>query len=309
MMEKAEEYYREALWANEIGEFGKAYEFHLKAFEENPHFTWTVLRKEHTNFNYEYKPVEEVKIINCSLCGKKGNPHWVYSMLGNKNFIESFSPVRMWYKCESCRHLFAHNYPKNILEILNRNEESLYIKPDVFRFAPASIIVTRIIKQLDKKGKWLDVGFGAGDMLLVLEEYGIDAVGIDLSSKYVNNFKKYESKLEVFHKNFETDELDECRVVLMGDVLEHFIDPRKAIKKVYQILEEKGTLWISTPNFESGIAKFLRHADPMRKVCEHLNYFSYYSLSKLLIEEGFEIKDYHLSEIVPGGMEIIARKI
>jgi hypothetical protein len=47
----------------------------------------------------------------------------------------------------------------------------------------------------------------------------------------------------------------------------------------------------------------------MWRVIEHINYFSYDSLSKLLESKGFEILDYRISRRYNDSMEIIARKI
>lgn len=313
-MTKEIDYFKNAHKANEEGNPEKAYELHIKAFEENPHLAKLVLEPNHPHYNYEYKLIDEVKIINCPLCLHKGKPHWAYNMIVNENFREAFSPIRIWYYCKKCHHLFAHNYPKQLTKLLKDNIDPRYLQPLLYvqnnRLQILGQIVSGIKEHNIPKYPWLDVGFGTGEMLLIIKEHGFEAVGVDIRVEYVNNFKQYDNEINVYCKDFENDDISgKYGVIMLGDVLEHFIDPHKVIKKVSDILVKNGILWISTPNFESTFSKFVKHKDPMHGVCEHINYFSYTSLSKLLVQYGFKIEDYQVSGIYNGCMEVIARKI
>ena len=53
--------------------------------------------------------------------------------------------------------------------------------------------------------------------------------------------------------NYETAK--QYDVIVMGDVLEHVIEPVKVLKKVKQMLKKDGILWISTPNYNSAYAR------------------------------------------------------
>ncbi len=294
-----------ALKANENFKPEKAYELHIKAFEENPHLAKLIIPPDHPHYNYKYKLVEEKKIINCPLCKKEGKPYWAYNMITNHNFIEAFFPIRMWYYCLDCHHIFAHNYPTQIIEILKNNIYPSYLQPKITWLEKLSEIVSRI-KKYGAGKHWFNIGFGAGEMLLLIKEYGFEVEGIDINSKYVDNFKY---GINVYCNNFEEDDfINTYDVIIMEEVLEHFIDPKKAIKKASDMLVPNGILWISTPNFESAYSKIAKHNDPLRRVCEHINYFSYTSLSKLLVQYGFEIEDYQVSKIYHSCMEVIARK-
>jgi len=68
-------------------------------------------------------------------------------------------------------------------------------------------------------------------------------------------------------------------------------------------------LYISTPNFESAFARTAGDQDWMRKVCEHINWFSRKSLYATLKRTGFEPMHYAVSRHYNGCMEVIARKV
>jgi 2-polyprenyl-3-methyl-5-hydroxy-6-metoxy-1,4-benzoquinol methylase len=106
--------------------------------------------------------------------------------------------------------------------------------------------------------------------------------------------------------DFETDDLFD--IIILGDVLEHIPNPSKMLEKAYNLLDKEGVIWISTPNFESAFSYIMKDKDPMWRVCEHLNYFSYISLKKTLEKTGFKTVDYKISQHYNGCMEITAIK-
>ena len=76
------------------------------------------------------------------------------------------------------------------------------------------------------------------------------------------------------------------------------------LEKGHSMLNKEGVIWISTPNFESAFSYIMKDKDPMWRVCEHLNYFSYASLKNTLEKIGFAIVDY--SQHYNGCMEVTA---
>ena len=106
--------------------------------------------------------------------------------------------------------------------------------------------------------------------------------------------------------DFTADDLFDF--LMLGDVLEHTTKPLETLEKANRLLVDGGILWISTPNFESAFSFIMKDKDPMWRVCEHLNYFSYRSLMKALSLAGFEVIDYHSSKHYNGSMEVTARR-
>ena len=210
--------------------------------------------------------------------------------------------------CENCEHLFAHNRPKNLEEVLKGTKMNSTLTPDPKAFA-AECKILRKIMGFAKGDSILEVGSGVGEFAGVALEmlYQVDC--IEIRSYYA---KVLEQKLKIQVSrcdflNFKSNKT--YNVLVMGDVIEHFSDPLKALQKAYELLDEEGILWLSTPNFKSAHTRLLDQADPMWSVCEHLQYFSYESLQKSLGIIGFEVLDYEVSSKYNGSMEICARKI
>jgi 2-polyprenyl-3-methyl-5-hydroxy-6-metoxy-1,4-benzoquinol methylase len=79
-------------------------------------------------------------------------------------------------------------------------------------------------------------------------------------------------------------------VVTMWEVIEHLPDPRHVLEEVASILKPQGHLALSTPDAGSFIARVARRRWlGWRKVPEHLYFFDFRTLHRLLSEIGFEI--------------------
>jgi SAM-dependent methyltransferase len=79
-------------------------------------------------------------------------------------------------------------------------------------------------------------------------------------------------------------------VVHMSHVLEHCIDPRKALAEARSLLAPNGTLVIEVPNNED--ADF-GPTWPWADVPRHLNFFTRQSLTGLLASEGLRVTATH----------------
>ena len=98
-------------------------------------------------------------------------------------------------------------------------------------------------------------------------------------------------------------------IITMGDVIEHVDNSKEALKKAYNLLNDNGILWISTPNYESSFNRLHKTTTAMWNEPWHITYFSKIGLEKLLRELNFEILDYKISFHYNGSMEIIAKKL
>jgi SAM-dependent methyltransferase len=78
--------------------------------------------------------------------------------------------------------------------------------------------------------------------------------------------------------------------VTFWDVIEHIPDPKLAIQQIHQILNPGGSLFVSTPDAGSWVAKIMgvhwHYLDPV----QHIVLFNRQNLTALLIDCGFEIK-------------------
>lgn len=241
----------------------------------------------------------------CPLCGGLDTKiKWLVDCSGANYYNPAFNPLRTWRYCPTCHHVFAGNYPQDLNAAVTGFTDPQYMFPKPQLFPMYSDILHRI--GVTGVQSILDVGFGAGELLLVANEMGLECWGIDIRKTYVDNLKYLLPEADLF---CGTDAMKgPFDIVVLGDVLEHVVDPTAMVRQVHGILSDYGRLWISTPNFDSAFAVTAGDKDPMRGVCEHMQWFSRKSLHKLLREEGFEPVDYNVSKHFGGCMEVKAVK-
>lgn len=302
-------HYRLGEIENRIKNIEKSYYHHKKAFELDKSLSLRITSNEHPHHNYVYNnETKEIKIEKCPLCGNNSQLYSCYNTITNIDFIKEFSPIRKWRLCEECNHIFAENYPSNLGTILSTTVPEQHINPNLY-LLPSLGNKLSAIRRFTKGNRLLEVGVGAGEMTSVAKELLFDITGIEIRSVYALNVS---NRLNVpiysidFMK-FETDNLFD--IIILGDVIEHVSNSAKILEKAYSLLDKDGVVWISTPNFESAFSYITKDKDPMWRVCEHLNYFSYTSLKKALEKTGFMIVDYKFSQHYNGCMEITALKM
>jgi 2-polyprenyl-3-methyl-5-hydroxy-6-metoxy-1,4-benzoquinol methylase len=98
-------------------------------------------------------------------------------------------------------------------------------------------------------GKLLDVGAGGGEFTYISSQLGFDSTGIEPNIGYSNYAK------DQYQANVKTGQLADVDgkfdVITMFHVMEHIPDPIKTFKKLYDLLNEDGLLFIEVPNIES----------------------------------------------------------
>jgi 2-polyprenyl-3-methyl-5-hydroxy-6-metoxy-1,4-benzoquinol methylase len=78
-------------------------------------------------------------------------------------------------------------------------------------------------------------------------------------------------------------------VVVLSNVLEHSLNPKKMLTHVSMILKKGGKVWISCPNIDSWQRNIFKKYWINWHVPFHIFHFSKKTLSTLLKETGFEI--------------------
>lgn len=140
----------------------------------------------------------------------------------------------------------------------------------------------------------LDIGCGTGEMLEFFRDKGYEVFGIEPSemagdiaiNKDLNVFNTdFDSFFQANNNNFD--------VINLSNVLEHITYPDKVIKKCYHILNEKGILRIKVPNDFNPLQLIANDLHELNEwwVCvpDHVNYFDFNSLEKLLNKCDFSV--------------------
>lgn len=96
----------------------------------------------------------------------------------------------------------------------------------------------------------VDIGCGSGNLLDLISTESPKALllGTDFSEEKINNCKRVYPEIEFkVHDIYNRLEL-KYDLILCTEVLEHLLYPHKAIKKLIEGVNEKGTLFITIPN-------------------------------------------------------------
>lgn len=142
----------------------------------------------------------------------------------------------------------------------------------------------------------LDIGSGPGFFLLAARERGWSALGFEPSNQAWRHSAQVLG-LEVRQEFFsEQTRLAPASfdAVHMSDVVEHIQDPRAMLRAVRRALRPGGVLCVATPNDFNPIQKALRKDQGFSpwwvSAPDHVNYFSFDSLQKLLERHGFDVR-------------------
>jgi len=140
------------------------------------------------------------------------------------------------------------------------------------------------------KGRALDIGSGFGFYTRALRAVGYKTVSIN-PGQYENRVFKDLNGDEPLAIMFESYQASEpFGVVMMSQVLEHLLEPDRAIAKVAELLASGGVLACAVPNYASFLVKLLGTKDnACLWVPEHVNYFTENGLKALLERHGFRV--------------------
>lgn len=279
----------------------------MNDFEKEPE----LLQKIFANKHYCYSP-EKIKdaIYNvCPICdSEEAEPFYCadQAILDHN----SFSPAKLWMKCGGCGNLYAYNFPVWNMGEINGHYTS---KTEGQVLTPRNQLVKysnifNHIKEFNPGTKYLEVGVGNGEMLAVALEMGYDVSAVEICKEDCENISGALGVDIVWSDFLKYKSEQKYDVIIMGDILEHVSKPIDALQKAYELLNDNGILWLSTPNFNSAFTRMRKFTDPMWNQKNHFTYFSYEGLEPFLKKNGFTIKRYDVSERYNGSMELILQK-
>jgi cyclopropane fatty-acyl-phospholipid synthase-like methyltransferase len=230
---------------------------------------------------------------------------------GHPIYHSIVSPIMTWKQCSSCDHIFTDGYfTDEATDIIFRQTNEHQVTGNALE--EQRIISAKIIEKVlpyVQSGAWLDVGFGNGSLLLTADEYGFEAVGVDLRKSNVDLLKRFGLEAHcVYLQQFNHPK--RFNVISLADVLEHVPYPKDFLKTVYELMSDDGALFISMPNAESILWKAMTkaNANPYWGELEHFHNFGRKRLYSLLEECGFTPVRYGISDRYRLGMEVIAKK-
>jgi methionine biosynthesis protein MetW len=145
----------------------------------------------------------------------------------------------------------------------------------------------------------LDIGCGTGVLGAYFREHQQCTVqGIEISEDayqiaITNLDNAYKANIETFDLPFDTNFFD---VIVMGDVLEHLINPVPALQKLLTVLKPGGRIYITVPNIRYWrVVRDLVFSDQWEYASwgtldyTHLRFFTKSSIVKLMKQSGMKV--------------------
>jgi 2-polyprenyl-3-methyl-5-hydroxy-6-metoxy-1,4-benzoquinol methylase len=224
-----------------------------------------------------------------------------------------------WQTCDKCGHTYTDGYFEGeaLDFLLERGQSDQFPRVDENARVIASRLIDNVVAPHEPfdslSPRWLDVGFGAGALVMTAAEYGYDVMGLDLRQANVDAMHKlgYPAITETIEDHEEsTGPAETYNVISMMDVLEHMPFPKTALDAAYKLLRFDGALIVSCPNMDTAVWRAMDKANgnPYWSEIEHYHNFTRKSLSALLDAHGFSPVSYHVSQRYISCCEIIAMK-
>lgn len=234
-----------------------------------------------------------MKEMVCMICG-----HRAHKYVRKENFI--------YYQCSHCGLLFlaplpsvhelARFYNRDYFEAPSKDHnaykcgyddyaDSIRFK-ESFNFFLLKTIILRDAKTV------LDVGAAYGSFVKFLNDHGLRAQGIEISSFAVAKAQNLgidvvESSIEVFaHKNTEHNQFD---MICLLDVFEHLYNYEHALNGMRLLLKDNGYLLIVTPSSRSMPARLLGKRWYHFLPPQHLHLFNEHNIKTLLQKYGYRV--------------------
>lgn len=153
----------------------------------------------------------------------------------------------------------------------------------------------------------LDIGCGFGDTLLYLKEFHFPNANyhaIEPSKVCIDYLRQNDINIisETVDSDWHTDNRKRFDLIIMRHVLEHFLDPNIALRKVAEALKEEGIAYIAVPDAYHPISPLNNYY--FRAV--HVSYFNKDSISSFVESAGLEILE--LKDNLNGELFLIAKK-
>ena len=222
------------------------------------------------------------------------------------NEISRYTKIKYpLFKCKSCGFIRPNPLPykdDDKLEIYDSpdnikfydkkkkkiNRESKEYKYYFKHFRP----YLELVKKYKIKGRALDIGCGAGHLMLCLKNNGFDTEGIEISPVLVSTLKKERCKVYCSEINDKKIKRNHYNLITFNQVLEHIEYPEKFIENVRTKLAERGYLILAVPYIYGLVPNILRSKWYGLGYGQHVNFFSKKSLEIMLERNGFEVSEF-----------------
>jgi SAM-dependent methyltransferase len=185
--------------------------------------------------------------------------------------------------------LLAEPPADSLVEAYGEVADEFSLVEEAGRIETAGRALRRVERSV-KPGRIVDLGCWTGSFLVAARDRGWDPVGIE-PSRWAAEFavsRGLDVRIaDLFDHGLEPEAY---RLVVACDVIEHVVDPRRAIEIGRSLLEAGGAIYLTVPNAGSLVARMLGgrwwSVLPM-----HVQYFTATSLRLLLESSGLRVAE------------------
>ncbi len=150
-------------------------------------------------------------------------------------------------------------------------------------------------KYIAKHVHILEVGCGDGNNLLYLQAEGYkNLTGVEPGGEFCDALR--DLGVQCFATTLERFCIEQCEAgmrydcVVLSHVLEHFVEPQKALAMLYALTKPGALVYVLVPAFFGSEDCYAGFQAP------HTYYFSHTTLKRLLHKHGFELREFFDSE-------------
>ena len=251
----------------------------------------------------EREPAFDLRHVACGVCGS--DKQQLLGWRGGAAHHQGGGIRVRIVRCGACSHLYPDPmpFPAKDLDGLYKDTSGYFQGHDVEAKKSFGLsLLSQFEKALERRGRYLDVGCGRGELLWAAREAGWEYEGVDPSSTYLGWAQQHlgvEGRIGTLEEaHFPDNHFD---AISMGGVIEHLYEPYKTLQEVWRVLRPGGCLWLDAPN-EDGL--YMRIGNIYMRVLGrdwvinlaptfppyHVQGFNQHSLKKLLARVGFDIE-------------------
>jgi SAM-dependent methyltransferase len=222
-------------------------------------------------------------------------------------------------RCGRCGHGQVEPMPDEtvLAQAYAEAQSTDYVDEESGQRATARWTLERIERHVPERGVLLDLGCWVGFLLAEARHRGWEAMGVEPSG-FASRFARERLGLDVITGDLLSAPLPSGTfdVVTMGDLIEHLIEPGRALERLRRLLRPEGVVWLALPDAGSAVARGMGRRW-WSVIPTHVQYFTRHSIRILLQRHGYEVLDistapkaftlrYYLQRIT-GYSEIVAR--
>ena len=235
----------------------------------------------------------------CSVCGSTGlRPHLsVAGEAGEQGLIPTTdrfgTALADIVRCPACGHMQLERFPTEevLAEAYGDAASEDYVGEEDGQRATARLALEHIERHVgpgSRPPRIADLGCWVGFLLAEARERGWEGVGVE-PSEFASAYARDRLGLDVRTADLFAADLEPASfdAVVLGDVIEHLVDPGAALERVAALLRPGGVVHLALPDSGSRLARAMG-ARWWSVIPTHVQYFTRASLERLLLSRGYE---------------------